>query len=250
MKSRGLLYGLAGATGLGCLFAASTASAQAQNGTFGAPYSWAIVAEDMTGYFSEHRTYRAQPPVLPQFPDGPETTVGRSEFSLAFRDGARVGVHFFILPSLSVGGTIGYESRSSNDTHEDTPGTWTHDSPSESSFVFVPKAGYALMLTPAYGFWFRAGVGHRVDTQVARFGEDKYKDSAWFVTGDILFVAAPIPHLGFYVGPTGDIGFLGWHSEDHPEPPGALPNSRDWSVKESYNRLGATVGLIGHFQVW
>src|SRR5215471_13980115 len=74
--------------------------------------------------------------------------------------GPQIGGHFFIIPSLSIGGTIGYEARGGSTTRPaGNGGENTQDAPDESTFIFLPKVGYVLGLTPILGFWFRGGIG-------------------------------------------------------------------------------------------
>jgi hypothetical protein len=246
---------LLSASALGaCLFATSPVAAQAAAATssavLGMPGTWLIAGEDMMGYFSEHRTFRAYPPT-PLFPQGPETTLSQNRFSFALRNGARVGVYYFLFPSFTLGGVVGFETKSGSDTHEDTPGTWTHDGPTAVSFLMEPKAGYLFMMTPVFGFWFRGGLGFRYDSQTYVGSDNKTRDSAWFVSADILFLAALIPHCGVFVGPTADVSFAGNYGDFRPAvlaAPGVLAQPGvDWTSKESYNRLGATIGFMGYF---
>jgi hypothetical protein len=252
----GMGAALVSASALGaCLLSTSPVSAQVAAtygpAVLGGRATWAIAGEDMMGYFSEHRTFRAYPPTV-LFPQGPETTISQNRFSFALRNGAKVGVYYFLFPSFSLGGILGFETRSGSDTHEDTPGTWTHDGPTAVSFLMEPKAGYLFMMTPVFGFWFRGGLGFRYDSQVMPVGSDnKTRHSAWFVSADILFVATFIQHVGVFVGPTADISFAGNYGDYQPAiaaaPPRPAQQGVDWTSKESYNRLGATLGVIGYF---
>jgi hypothetical protein len=103
------------------------------------------------------------------------------------------------------------------------------------------------MFTDVVGFWFRGGPGMQYQVRrVNQFNdEDKDTDTVWLASLDIFFVVAPVPHFGFYVGPQGDISFLGKHKEEREAPPPDVPE--EWDNPERYSRLGASVGLIGYF---
>ena len=71
--------------------------------------------------------------------------------------GPKVGFHYFVIPSLSIGGTIGFESRGCTRTDKRNNSSLTTDNADETSFVLLPKVGYALMFNDIIGFWFRGG---------------------------------------------------------------------------------------------
>src|SRR5215510_9896774 len=73
----------------------------------------------------------------------------------------QLGLHFFIIPSLSLDATIRYESRGGSTEEPDPPNPrrlqYKDD---ESTLILVPKIDYALMLGHVVGFWFRDEVGY------------------------------------------------------------------------------------------
>ena len=128
----------------------------------------------------------------------------------------QVGAHFFVIPSLSIGGTIGFESRGGSVTRPPNPnGVVNAAQPKQdaATFVFMPKVGYALMLSNTLGFWFRGGIGFfRLGASDPIDSRQKESISYWIFSVDALFVVAPVQHFGFYVGPQADISFAGSHS--------------------------------------
>jgi hypothetical protein len=64
----------------------------------------------------------------------------------------------------------------------------------------------------------------------------------WTLGLDVLFVYAPVPMVGFFAGPTGDISYIGRHSEDH-----VTNQDLSYSHSASYRRLGLDFGLMGMF---
>jgi hypothetical protein len=236
----------------GLLLAARPASAQAQ-GRFGDARQMAITAENLFGVSSETVTRHDQPigggppPAAVALADE-STTSTRFGFLFASHkegtppSGLRIGVHYFIIPSLSLGGTIGFESRdgSATDRDQQTGAAISRSRQSDTSFVILPKVGYALMLSDVLGFWFRGGLGFASDTTHPGFDGAHDSTSFWLFSADALFVVTPLPHFGFYVGPTTDLSFSGTYSTTNPQGLTA-------SYTASYQRFAIDTGLIGYF---
>lgn len=202
---------------------------------FGGPGTFAIGVEDITGYYARQL----------KFWDRTDRTVelSRSNLSLGFATGGvRLGVHYFLIPGLSLGGTVGYESNSASNTYQDNPGTWTTDIPTNTRIVIAPKVGYALMFTDKVGLWFRGGLGYeRYKQRNAEGGGQGYsRDSFLMASADILFVWSPVPHFGLLIGPVFENSLTGSHFE-HSEQDG------DYSNDARLRRLGITTGLVGYF---
>ena len=180
------------------------------------------------------------------FPDG-EHSVTTTRFGFLYSQGSatprgpQAGIHFFIIPSLSIGATLGYESRGGSETQpEGMRGIITRDTENISTFVIVPKVGYALMFTNVVGFWFRGGPGYfrvgatnPIDTRI------KDVNSYGLLSLDAFFVISPVQHFGFYLGPQGDISFTGTHSHTD-------QNGIEISQTANYRSLGLGLGLIGY----
>jgi hypothetical protein len=218
---------------------ALTGTAGAQT-PFGAKGTLAITGENLAGYHAEKRKYDNEA--------GDEYQTQRGGLGLLFTTGgARVGVHYFLLPQFSVGGAVGYDLRTGSNTIEDGDGTYTTDLAKEHTLVVATRAGYALMFTDVVGFWFRGGPGveHQVRRAAQWNDQDKDTDTVWLASLDVFFVVAPVPHFGFYVGPQGDISFAGKHKEARLD--NATNEVNEWHNPERYSRLGASMGLIGFF---
>jgi hypothetical protein len=161
----------------------------------------------------------------------------------------QVGGHFFVIPSLSIGGTIGYESRGGSTTPPPNPNGVlrpTNPKPDSATFVFMPKVGYALMLTNTLGFWFRGGIGFvRIGVSDPVDSRQKESISYWVLSADALFVVAPVQHFGFYVGPQADISFTGSHSITRVMGNVVVEGSQNRSFRDVL--IGT--GLIGYFDL-
>jgi hypothetical protein len=158
----------------------------------------------------------------------------------------QVGAHYFIIPSLSIGGTIGYEGRGGSHTPPPNGPIQPASIPKDdaSTFVFNPKVGYVLPLTSMFGFWFRGGLG------VYHFGQSDGIDARnkdgftfWFVSLDALFVFTPVQHVGFYLGPQGDITFTGSHTNANVRGAQVVETSNSTSFRD----FGLGAGIIGYF---
>jgi hypothetical protein len=158
--------------------------------------------------------------------------------------GPQVGGHFFVIPSLSVGATLGYEARGGSRTDpQPNRGIVTRDTDDISTFVLVPKVGYALMLGNVVGFWFRGGPGFfRVGTTDPTDTRVRSADTFWLLSLDAFLVVSPVQHFAFYAGPQADLSFTGSHSETNP-----MGIETSWSA--SYRSLGLGLGLIGYLDL-
>jgi len=180
-------------------------------------------------------------------PPGPEVSTTQNRFGFLYSQGSpsphgpQAGVHYFVIPSLSIGGTIGYEGRGGSITTREGPGgvTVTRDTEDSSTFNLQFKVGYALMFNDIIGFWFRAGPGvFRIGTQEPGSAA-KDSDTYWLLSLDALLVVSPFRNFGFYVGPQGDISFAGSHSH-------TAANGVTTSYGASYRDIGVGLGLIGY----
>ena len=117
----------------------------------------------------------------------------------------------------------------------------TVDKASSSTFVFLPKVGYALMLSDMLGFWFRGGPGLAIDTTHNDRTNDlpKTTTTLWLLSLDALFVVTPVQHVGFYVGPGFDFSFTGRSTTTQNQ---AGNGTVEISVDASYTKFGLGFG--------
>jgi hypothetical protein len=104
----------------------------------------------------------------------------------------RLGVDYFLTENFTVGGNLGFVSRSG-------------DGPSNVGVLLGARAGYALRLSHAVSFWPLAGLTYaEVSTQNT--------PGSWNVfalTIDAPFTIAPSEGFAFTAGPVLDLGFTG-----------------------------------------
>ncbi len=200
--------------------------------TLGAPGTFAIGVENVTGYNVETRKYDDQ--------QDEEQTDTTTQFSFLLKSGAKVGVHYFVWPQVSLGGTLGYQTSSGSHRVPDGGGSFSIDKERDDTFLLHPKIGYLLPIGSQFGFWFRAGPGfYRNNVHADPLYEPESTETFWLLGADILFVYAPVPVVGFFVGPGADFSMIGRHSEYH-----LNPGNRSFSNSASYRRLGLDLGLM------
>jgi hypothetical protein len=146
-------------------------------------------------------------------------------------DAPRLAFDYFVIDSLSVGGSLGYAS-GSDDTEDFVTGAVPPvATPSDySGFVFAPRAGYLFMFSDVAGIWPRGGFTYHTFSVNEYFGE-----SGLAVTLEAMFVLTPVEHFGILIGPTFDIDFTGkrdYETDDRGD------------VKRKYRSIGLQVGLM------
>jgi hypothetical protein len=98
----------------------------------------------------------------------------------------RLGLDFFVIDHLSIGGSLWWYSRDDN-----------------SNFLFSPRVGYAIDFSRSFGFWPRGGLTFR-SNDVGPFDDDEFA-----LTFEAMFYGAPAEHFAFIFGPVFDIGIAG-----------------------------------------
>ena len=178
---------------LGALFIAPIASAQEDGGTRGLGKKGNLVlgAERLMGYTSNKQSIE----INGQESDVTYGTLGvlwnapRSAFNLP-----RIGIDYFVIDNLSVGGNLGYVSTSI----DAGPNTADDDA---NGFLFSPRVGYMLGLGESFGFWPRLGL---------TYYQLQDPDASQFALAAELQIAfAPTPGFVITAGPVIDFGLTG-----------------------------------------
>ena len=140
----------------------------------GAPGTLAIGVENLTGYDATTVKYNNR--------NNAEITDTTTQFSLFLKTGARVGVHYFVVPQVSIGGSLGYESFSGSVSQPDANGNFSVDKRTDSAFLLHLKVGYLLPLSNTAGF-YRAGCRHRniLDSRTRRLFRLCAGSSRWLL---------------------------------------------------------------------
>jgi hypothetical protein len=218
------------------------AFAQAVAGqNFGNHGQFAITAENLFGLTIER--------VGVEGPNDSETATTSTNIGLLHRTtefrGPWVGAHYFVIPNLSIGGNIGFVSTGSSVTRTENGRTTTTDGVPTFTLVAMPKVGYALMFTNMLGFWFRGGPGLYTSSQGDRNPspniEQTRNTTFWFLSLDALFVIAPTPNFGFFVGPQANLSFAGSTSD--------TTNGTTTSSDANFRSFSIDAGLYGAFDL-
>jgi hypothetical protein len=172
---------------------ASTSDAQESKPTpqsFGARSSVVVTLDDFIGVFRE-TVYS---------PDATNTSeqgglfFGTHTGALSFAETARLGVHAFVAPWLSLGTGLHASMHESADT-----------APLTGNVLGVsPRIGFVAGTSPQSAFWFRVGVQYYHHD----YGD---KGSAWdFGPGiEVLYVYTPHSHFGVTFGPVMELDLAG-----------------------------------------
>jgi hypothetical protein len=229
------------------------ASAQARAQQFGDQGQLVVTAENLFGFSTERFGQDTA--------NNNEASTTYNQFNLLYRGwaapsgggtgasfstahGPWVGGHFFIIPNLSLGATLGIQTSggSSTSTNPNNGTTVTNDRDSAFAFMLLPKVGYALMINNMIGFWFRGGPGFmRASTTSARDSNDGTAASYGLISLDALFVVTPVQYFGFYAGPQGIFSFTGSVS--------STSNSTTVSWDASYRAFTIDAGVFGYFDL-
>jgi len=161
----------------------------------------------------------------------------------------RLGIDYFVIDGLSLGGSLLFFTRSTEEEVEPATGpTVTNDGPSTTAFAFMPRVGYGVMFNENIGIWPRAGITYynvntEIDITVLNVtGTREITDTGTALTIEVPLVLAPIPHLALTIGPTFDIP-LGGSFETTDSLPGtaSVTNESDHTIFE----FGIHAGLLG-----
>lgn len=116
-----------------------------------------------------------------------------------------LGVDYFPIKGLSLGGALGLSTLSD---------TWAEEGPdnkdSQLRFNLGLRAGYAIMFSDTVGFWPRGGFGYQMQRMKQEFGDLETSVRLGAITFDVdaNLVLAPVPHVGFLLGPGFDIALM------------------------------------------
>jgi hypothetical protein len=155
----------------------------------------------------------------------------------------RIGFDYFATEAITIGGAIGYVHSSTSSKTELRGTSTSADGPSLDGFIFAPRVGYAAMFNETIGIWPRVGVTY---VHASASTDDSNLDitaNAFALTLEAPIVFAVVPHGGFWLGPTFDLGLSG-SQKTKINVAGANANTEtDGKVRD----LGAQAGLFIYF---
>ena len=183
----------------------------------------AFSADRMFGFGVSHVS------IDPEAPGAPDVDDDVTHFTFAWRgrgsptpfDVPRLGFDYYIIDGLSLGGSIGYASYSS----DEDPGLFGE----YSDFIFAPRIGYTWMFSRVVGFWLRGGLTYHATSVEGDDGDE----SGLAFTAEPTFVFAVTPHFGFTAGVNADFDLVGSRDEG------------DFDSDVHYRSIGIQLGLLG-----
>jgi hypothetical protein len=101
----------------------------------------------------------------------------------------RLGIDFFVIDSLSLGGTLAFVLGDNEGPGDDD---W-------NGFLLHPRVGYAIGFSDSFGIWPRGGITFW----------DIEGNNEVALTAEAMFYATPGEKWGFLFGPTLDLGIAG-----------------------------------------
>lgn len=142
----------------------------------------------------------------------------RSSPDLSPFDVPRLAFDYLVIDHLSLGGSLGYVSLSS-------------DGYDGSSFIVAPRIGYLYSFGRVVGIWPRGGFTYH-STSI----ENSFDEKGFAFTAECPFTFSPSTHFAIHVGPTIDVDMFG---DRDPSP----VNKGD----RTYRTFGINAGFLGWF---
>jgi hypothetical protein len=157
----------------------------------------------------------------------------------------RLAFDYLPIDGLTVGASLGFFTLSGESELEAAGMTQTQELGSSNGFLIVPRVGYAYLFTPMIGVWPRAGL-----TIVGASGESannlvETSSNRFAVTIEVPLVIAPVPHAGFTLAPTFDIGVAGSDEVTVRDPNTGAQTTTEVDV--TGNDFGLQAGLFLYF---
>jgi hypothetical protein len=191
---------------------------------FGKQGDAVFAAERLFGFHSSHATLENDP--------GDDFEYDATSFSLGWRAGAagpydvpRFAFDYLVIDSLSIGGSLGFASVSSDSDIGPLGGDGD-----TTTVLFAPRVGYVYMFNDVIGIWPRGGF-----TYHSQNVDDAYDSNGFGLNLEAMFPIIPKGNWGFLVGPTLDIDITGSLDPDGPAD----------DLDLTYTTFGIQAGLFG-----
>jgi len=148
---------------------------------------------------------------------------------------------------LTVGGSIGYVSRTGTTKQTKPTESPETDDPDFSAYALAPRVGYALPLSDGLSLWPRGGFtyyGAKTKSSDAATNTSRETTATGLQLNiDAMFVFAPVEGFGLMIGPVLDFGLSG--KVDRKTTPDPATPQPDVTFKEM--NLGFASGIVGWF---
>ncbi len=167
--------------------------------------------------------------------------------------------HYFVAPSISVGGGITYYSASGSEkttvAQGGTSTTKESDKPTTTNFAITPRVGYNIPIGASTHFWLRGGITYwsqkteSVDTSTPNVkNTDTTSVSGLSVSLDPMLLLAPVDGVAFMIGPVIDFPLTGSGSHTQKSEAGSNTTEQKTDITAAkFTQIGAAAGFAFYF---
>lgn len=163
-----------------------------------------------------------------------------------------VGLHFSVIPALTLGAQLGLVRSSSSNSVETAGKTTDSDGPTSLGFLIAPRVGYILGPSNAFYIWIRGGVTYYqagATSEVtsgtgntAQTTKTENSRSGFALSLDPMMVVTPVNRFGFMFGPVFDYEVSGKVKTETTTGSTTTSSSHDLNTLN----LGFQFGLLGY----
>lgn len=159
-----------------------------------------------------------------------------------------VGLHYSVIPALTIGAQLGLVRSSSTNSSEANGKTVESDGPTSSGFLFAPRIGYIIGPSNAFYIWARGGITYfqgssSIETSTNNVvTKSENTRSGLALSIDPMFVVTPVNRFGIMFGPVLDLGLSGKDKTETTT--GSTTNSQENDSK--ITNFGFQFGLLGY----
>lgn len=151
----------------------------------------------------------------------------------------RIAADYFVIDGLSLGAALGFFTLSGHVKSD----TVDQDTSTVTGFLLAPRIGYAFMFNQNIGIWPRVGISYLTTHSENDTGDSSSDGHQLALPIEVPLVISPIPHVGFLIGPTLDLGLTG--SEKTKDTFGGMTTTTKQDTNET--DFGVQAGLLVYF---
>ena len=155
----------------------------------------------------------------------------------------RVGADFVLGDGPSIGAALGLFTLSGSAEVEQGGVSAKQDTGSGTGFLLMPRVGLPVMFQEHVGIWPRAGISYIAVSSESGDGSLDTSSNRLALTLEVPLVLSPVPHTGFIVAPTLDVGLSG-SNETSTDATGAVSSAEQDVTGTEY---GLQAGLFLYF---
>jgi hypothetical protein len=163
-----------------------------------------------------------------------------------------LGLHYSVIPALTVGASLGLTRVSTKTTVETNGKKEETEGDPTTGIIFAPRVGYILGFSNSFYLWARGGITY---FQASSSGENSTGTqttktestvSALAFSLDPMFVVTPVNRFGFMFGPVLDLGLSGKSKTETTTTIGSTSNTETRETDRKINNFGLQIGIVGY----